>query len=140
MGGVCICDSCTCRPVLAVFVILVTICLVHCSESPAAFGKLHQRGSQWAVGHLMGKKSIENLPALQDTNQDSDDLTASERGVTQSRYEGLIGVLMQHKKQRQMAMNDDLFRRGWREEDRDYLREMPHLFLLASKLQDNDYT
>lgn len=77
----------------------------------------------------MGKKSIETLPALHDTNQDSDDLTASETGVTESRYGGLMDALMQHKSQRPMEMKpNDLFRRGWREEDRDkYHREVSYL-------------
>ncbi|KAF7670414.1 hypothetical protein LDENG_00124750 [Lucifuga dentata] len=95
------------------------------------------RGNHWAVGHLMGKKSIESLP---DTTQDSHYLTASDTGVTADQYEGLMGALMQHRSQRQTAPND-LLHRGWREEDRDkYLREIPHFLLLALKLQDRDST
>lgn len=77
-------------------------------------------------GHLMGKKSIESQPELQETNHDSDYLTSSETaGVT----ERLIEALMQQKSQKQTVPQtaDRLLRlySRWREEDRDkYLREV----------------
>ncbi|KAM7392712.1 hypothetical protein PAMA_007708 [Pampus argenteus] len=54
-------------------------------------------------GHLMGKKSIEILPDLQDTNQNSDYFTSSETaGVTElDRYERLMEALLQQKNQKQ---------------------------------------
>ncbi|XP_067430639.1 gastrin-releasing peptide [Thunnus thynnus] len=142
MGGVCLC----CRPVWPVFMILASLpCMLHCSENPAAaVGKMYPRGNHWAVGHLMGKKSIESPKELQDTNQDSDYLTPSETaGVIElDRYEGLMEALLQQKNQKQtMPQTADRLlwlRSGWREEDRDkYLREMSDLLLLASKLQDD---
>ncbi|XP_051268561.1 gastrin-releasing peptide [Dicentrarchus labrax] len=147
MGGGCICYSWTCRPVWPVFIILATIpCMLYCSESPAAVvGKMYPRGNHWAVGHLMGKKSIESLPELQEPN--SDYHTPSETsGVTElDRYERLMEALMQQKNQKKMMPQtaDRLLRlrSGWRGEDRDkYLREMSDLLLLALKLQDNDST
>ncbi|XP_028456903.1 gastrin-releasing peptide isoform X2 [Perca flavescens] len=93
-------------------------------------------------GHLMGKKSIESLPELQETNHDSDYLTPLETvGVT----ERLMEALMQQKNQEQTTPQtaDRLLRlqSSWREEDRDkYLREMSKLLLLALKLQDNEST
>ncbi|XP_070781372.1 gastrin-releasing peptide [Enoplosus armatus] len=147
MGGVCMCYAWTCRPVWPLFMILATApCLLYCSESPAAaVGKMYPRGNHWAVGHLMGKKSIESLPELQERN--SDYLTPSDTaGVTElDRSERLMEALLQHKNQNQMTPQtaDRLLRlrSGWREEDRDkYLREMSDLLLLALKLQDNDST
>ncbi|GAA6230064.1 gastrin-releasing peptide [Lates japonicus] len=149
MGGVCLCYSWTCRPVWPVFIILATIpCMLHSSESPAAVvGKMYPRGNHWAVGHLMGKKSVETLPELQETNPDSNYLTPSETaGVTElDRFERLIEALLQRESQKQMRLQtaDRLLRlrSGWRQEDRDkYLREMSDLLLLALKLQGNDST
>ncbi|KAL7377377.1 hypothetical protein ABVT39_026601 [Epinephelus coioides] len=103
---------------------------------------MYPRGNHWAVGHLMGKKSIESQPELQETNHDSDYLMSSETaGVT----ERLIEALMQQKSQKQTVPQtaDRLLRlySRWREEDRDkYLREMSDLLLLALKLQDSDST
>ncbi|XP_076613398.1 gastrin-releasing peptide [Chaetodon auriga] len=147
MGGECACCSGTCRPVWPLFLILASIpCMLHCSESPAAAaGKMYPRGNHWAVGHLMGKKSIENLPELQ--GMSSDYLTPSETaGATElHQYESLMEALMQRKNQKQKTPQtaDSLLglRSGWREEDRDkYLREMSDLLLLALKLQDSDST
>ncbi|XP_031173724.1 gastrin-releasing peptide [Sander lucioperca] len=144
MGGVCLCFLWTCRPVWPLFIILATIpCVLYCSESPAAVvGKMYPRGNHWAVGHLMGKKSIESLPELQETNHDSDYLTPLETaGVT----ERLMEALMQQKNQEQTTPQtaDRLLwlQSGWREEDRDkYLREMSNLLLLALKLRDSEST
>ncbi|XP_041816840.1 gastrin-releasing peptide [Chelmon rostratus] len=147
MGGVCMCCSWTCRPVWPVFLILASIpCMLHCSEGPAAAaGKMYPRGNHWAVGHLMGKKSIENLPELQ--GRRSDYLTPSETaGATKlDQYERLMEAPMQQTNQKQMMPQtaDSLLslRSGWREEDRDkYLREMSDLLLLALKLQEHDST
>nr|XP_046231540.1 gastrin-releasing peptide [Scatophagus argus] len=142
MGGVCVCYSWTCRPVWPVFIILAAIpCMSFCSESPpAAVGKMYPRGNHWAVGHLMGKKSIESLSELQETH--SEYLRASETpGLTElNRYRGLMEALMQRKNQKQMTPQT-ADRQLWREEDRDkYLREMSDLFLLAVKLQGDDST
>lgn len=88
-------------------------------------------------GHLMGKKSIESLPVLQETN--SDYLTPSETaGVTDlDRYEHLMEALMQQKNQNQMMPQtaDRLLRlrSGWRQEDRDkYLREVSLWIVLSA--------
>uniref|UniRef100_A0A3Q0SRX7 Gastrin-releasing peptide n=1 Tax=Amphilophus citrinellus TaxID=61819 RepID=A0A3Q0SRX7_AMPCI len=122
MGGECLCYSWTCRPVWPVFIILATVpCILNCSESPAAVvGKMYPRGNHWAVGHLMGKKSIEE----QGVNPDSDYLTPSKIArVT----EHLMEALMQPKNPKQMIPQsaDRLLRRYWREEDREkYLTEV----------------
>ena len=82
-------------------------------------------------GHLMGKKSIESLPELQQTNRDSDHLPPSETaGVT----ERLMEARMQHKNQKQTMQQtaDRLLQlhSGWREEERDkYLREVSSTLL-----------
>ncbi|KAK9532503.1 hypothetical protein VZT92_009884 [Zoarces viviparus] len=144
MGGVCECCSWSCRPLWTLFIMLATIpCMLRCSESPAAVdGKMYPRGNHWAVGHLMGKKSIESPPVLQETNHDGDYLPPSQTaGVT----ERLMEAAMLQKNQRQTMPQtaDGLLRLhgGWRGEDRDkYLREMSDLLLLALKLRDNDST
>ncbi|XP_040013816.1 gastrin-releasing peptide [Xiphias gladius] len=144
MGGRCLCCSWTCRPVWPILIILATTpCMLHCSESPAAaVGKMYPRGNHWAVGHLMGKKSIESLPERQETN-----LKPSEAaGVTQlDRDQRLMEAPVQQKNQKQMKPHsaDTLLRlrSGRKEEDRDeYLREMSDVLLLALKLQHNDST
>ncbi|XP_073334328.1 gastrin-releasing peptide [Pagrus major] len=144
MGGVCVCSSWTCRPVWPVFLMLATIpCMLDCSESPAAVvGKMYPRGNHWAVGHLMGKKSIESL---QETNSDYLTPSATAGLTVMEQYNGLMEALMQQKNQKQkMPQTADRLlrmRSGWREEDRDkYLREMSELLLLALKLQDKDST
>uniref|UniRef100_A0A8D2ZZT9 Gastrin-releasing peptide n=1 Tax=Scophthalmus maximus TaxID=52904 RepID=A0A8D2ZZT9_SCOMX len=134
MGGVCLCCSWTCRPVWPLFIILATLpCVLHCSESPAAAGaaKVYPRGNHWAVGHLMGKKSVESLPEQREANPDGDYLATSEgAGVTElDRYQPLMEALLQQKNQNQMKPKaaDGLLRllSSWREEDRDkYLREV----------------
>ncbi|XP_070707218.1 gastrin-releasing peptide [Pempheris klunzingeri] len=147
MGGVCLCYSWTSRPVWPLFIVLATVpCMLLCSESPAAgVGKMYPRGNHWAVGHLMGKKSIESLPGLQETN--SDHLTPSETtGATElDRHGHLMAAMLQKKNQKQMMPQtaDELLRprSGWREEDRNkYLRKMTDLLLLALRVQDNDST
>ncbi|XP_054467824.1 gastrin-releasing peptide [Anoplopoma fimbria] len=143
MGGVCESCSWSCRPVWPLFIILVTIpCMLHCSESPAAVGKMYPRGNHWAVGHLMGKKSTESLPGPTETNHDSEYLQPSDTAVVTER---LMEALMQQKNQKQTMPEtaDRLLwlHSGWREEDRDkYLREKSDLLLLALKLRDNNST
>ncbi|XP_006789126.1 gastrin-releasing peptide [Neolamprologus brichardi] len=139
MGGECLWYSWTCRPVWPVLIILATVpCILNCSESPAAVvGKMYPRGNHWAVGHLMGKKSIEEE---QEVNPDRDYLTALKPArLTQH----LMQALMQPENPNQMMPQtaDRLLQRQWREEDREnYLAEMSDLLLLALKLQDSDST
>nr|XP_020456534.1 gastrin-releasing peptide-like [Monopterus albus] len=141
MGGVCLYCPWTCRRLWPLFIFLTAIpCGFHCSQNPP-------RGNQWAVGHLMGKKSIESLTELQESNPDSAYLTSSETaGVTElGRYEHLMQALMQLKNQKPIEPQtaDRLLhlQGDWREEGRDkYLREMSDLLLLALKLQDSDST
>lgn len=80
-------------------------------------------------GHLMGKKSIESLPELQETNGDY--LTPSEtaRLTELDRYQALLEALMQQKNQQQMMPKTAKgvllrLRSGRREEEREYLREV----------------
>uniref|UniRef100_A0A669D4Z9 Gastrin-releasing peptide n=1 Tax=Oreochromis niloticus TaxID=8128 RepID=A0A669D4Z9_ORENI len=111
------------EPVWPVLIILATVpCILNCSESPAAVvGKMYPRGNHWAVGHLMGKKSIEEE---QEVNPDSDYLTALKAArLTQI----LMQALMQPQNPNQMMPQtaDRLLQRHWREEDREkYLAEV----------------
>ncbi|KAJ4926046.1 hypothetical protein JOQ06_008230 [Pogonophryne albipinna] len=133
MGGVCVWYSWTCRPMWPLFIILATMpCMLHSSESPAAaVGKMYPRGNHWAVGHLMGKKSIEPLQ-----ESEGERVYLSPAGVT----ERLLEALMQQKEQKP-ADRLLLLHSGWRQEERDkYLREMSNLLLLALKLRDNGST
>uniref|UniRef100_A0A3Q1GLS5 Gastrin-releasing peptide n=1 Tax=Acanthochromis polyacanthus TaxID=80966 RepID=A0A3Q1GLS5_9TELE len=146
MGGVCLCCSWTCRPVWPLFILLAAFtCVLHCSESPVAVaGKVYPRGNHWAVGHLMGKKSIGSLLELQKANQDSDQLTppqTAKRLPELERYEHLMEALLHPKNQKQtkqLHTADSLRHSSWREEDREkYLRKMSHMLLLDWKRQDN---
>ncbi|KAK5852179.1 hypothetical protein PBY51_023670 [Eleginops maclovinus] len=136
MGGVCVCYSWSCGPMWPLFIILATMpCMLHSSESPAAVvGKMYPRGNHWAVGHLMGKKSIE---PLQESDGERVYLTPSETaGVTERLLEALMQQMDQKPADRLLVLHSD-----WREEDRDkYLREMSNLLLLALKLRDNGST
>ncbi|XP_041826386.1 gastrin-releasing peptide isoform X2 [Melanotaenia boesemani] len=101
---------------------------------------MYPRGNHWAVGHLMGKKSIKSQPELQEAHTDKDYLTPSEsvRISELDRHQTPVGAL-QPKNQKHMNPRRLLqFHRSWREEERaEYLQEMSDLLLLALKLQDN---
>uniref|UniRef100_A0A3Q3VMK9 Gastrin-releasing peptide n=1 Tax=Mola mola TaxID=94237 RepID=A0A3Q3VMK9_MOLML len=135
MGDIFTYFSWTCRPAWPLFIILMMIpCMLYCSESPPApAGKMYPRGNHWAVGHLMGKKS---LPVLQETN--SDFLVPSENFADLDRYQGVLQALMRQKNAQKMRSEsaDRLLglRSGWGEEDRDkYLREVS-VWLVSSPL------
>uniref|UniRef100_A0A665WV56 Uncharacterized protein n=1 Tax=Echeneis naucrates TaxID=173247 RepID=A0A665WV56_ECHNA len=131
MGGVCLCYSWTCRSVWPVFIMLVTLpCLMDCSQSPAAAaGKVYPGRNHWAVGHLMGKKSIEVQPELK-TDPDSDHLQSP--GTAEVTLLGqdvrLMATLAQQNNLKQMKpQTADGLRlwSSWREEDGDkYPREV----------------
>uniref|UniRef100_A0A1A8IW41 Gastrin-releasing peptide n=1 Tax=Nothobranchius kuhntae TaxID=321403 RepID=A0A1A8IW41_NOTKU len=138
MGGVCRCYSWTCRPLWPLFMFLAAAPgLLLCSENPAeVVGKMYPRGNHWAVGHLMGKKSIKSLPEQQETNSYSLYLTPShsarisERDQQEPPLENL-------PTQRQRTLQR-LFHSIWREVDGEkHLQEMSNLLLLALKLQEN---
>ncbi|TWW66609.1 gastrin-releasing peptide [Takifugu rubripes] len=135
MGGVCACFSRSCRPLWPLFIILAALpLLLDCSETSAAVvGKMYPRGNHWAVGHLMGKKS---LPVVQETN--SDYITSSEtaRVTEMDRYQGLLEALMLPKnpqRDKKPKTAENLLA-----EEAKYLREVSNLLLLALKLRDED--
>ncbi|XP_037548324.1 gastrin-releasing peptide [Nematolebias whitei] len=135
MGGASLCSSWTCRPLWPLLIFLAASPgFSLCSEAPAAaVGKMYARGHHWAVGHLMGKKSIENL---QEPNTSS--LTPSQSVWTfeLDLREGPAEVLPKNKKQNTLQK---LLHHSWRAGDSaKHLQEMSHLLLLALKLQDND--
>ncbi|KAM8827488.1 gastrin-releasing peptide [Spinachia spinachia] len=142
MGAVCGC-SWWCRPTWRLFLLLATVpCVLLHSESPAAVvGKVYPRGKHWAVGHLMGKKSIEVLPVPRQTNPDSHYLHLPETpGATLHLMEARMPLRTQRQTMPRAA--SWLLRlRGWREEERDtYLRGMSDLLRLALKLRDQEST
>ncbi|XP_069026599.1 gastrin-releasing peptide isoform X2 [Embiotoca jacksoni] len=100
---------------------------------------MYPRGNHWAVGHLMGKKS------LHEANRDSDYLSPRSKPAGVTVLEHLMEALMQPKNQKQMIPQtaDSLLRlhSSWRDEDREkYLGKMKDLLLLALRLQDNNST
>ncbi|XP_029921849.1 gastrin-releasing peptide [Myripristis murdjan] len=146
MGEVCTCSSWICRQVLPAVLILAAVAgAVRCSDSPAAVGgKMYPRGNHWAVGHLMGKKSIESLPGLHDSNRDY--LPPLERGGNDvlHRYELMPAVfralshLRSHSRTLHTADRLHVLRSRGVEEDRDKcLREMSELLLLVLNLRDS---
>ncbi|CAN9504285.1 unnamed protein product [Ophioblennius macclurei] len=146
MGGECWCCSWTCRPVRPLFILLAAVpVMLHSSQSPAApVGKIYSRGNHWAVGHLMGKKSIESPSELQKTNVIRHYLTPSEQDGNQ-RSERLMEALMHPKNQEPMVPSraERMVRLhgSWREEDREkHLGEMSKLLHLALELRESDST
>ncbi|XP_040054528.2 gastrin-releasing peptide [Gasterosteus aculeatus] len=143
MGGVCGC-SWSCRPMWRLFILLATVpCLLLSAGSPAAVvGKVYPRGKHWAVGHLMGKKSIESLPVLRQTNAEGHYLRLpGAPGATQRLTEAVMPQRSQKRTMPRAAGWLLRMRSGWREEERDkYLREMSDLLLLALKLRDQEPT
>ncbi|XP_024155561.1 gastrin-releasing peptide [Oryzias melastigma] len=126
MGGECICCAWICRPLWTLFILLAaTPCFLHCSENPAAVGgKMYPRGNHWAVGHLMGKKSIKSLPDMQ---------SKAVRMSELDRLDGSVDAAEQTTPERLHQLQ------SMREEfGTKYPREMTNLFLLALKLQDHD--
>ncbi|KAF3701942.1 Gastrin-releasing peptide [Channa argus] len=143
MAGVCLCYSRTCRPVWSVLIFLAAApFMLDCLQSPApVVGKMYPRGNHWAVGHLMGKKSSESLPDVQESDPDSDYLTPPKTaGVSElDQYQQLMQKRNQKQMKPQSANRLPRMGRSWREENRDkYLREMSDLLLLAVQLQDRD--
>ncbi|KAM9820852.1 gastrin-releasing peptide [Neosynchiropus ocellatus] len=143
MAALCLCPSWMCRPAWALFVMLVTFPSVfHCSDDPPAPEKMYPRGNHWAVGHLMGKKSIGSPPKVLDT----DDFTSSDSETSELlTIKHLLEALVLQKSHKRMSTTADKrlrwIRSGWREKDRDdNLQEMSDLLLLLMKLQESDST
>ncbi|XP_061589249.1 gastrin-releasing peptide [Cololabis saira] len=141
MGGECLCFSWTCRPLWPVFAVLALIpCLLHCSTPAPVVGKMYPRGNHWAVGHLMGKKSIKSLAQLKET-VDSGYLTPSEavRVSDQDRQERPIKALQPKTQKQMIPQRLHQLHSSWREEDTaKYLREVSELFFLALELKENE--
>ncbi|XP_038130838.1 gastrin-releasing peptide isoform X1 [Cyprinodon tularosa] len=130
MCAVRLCYPWSYRALWSVFIILAAApCFLRCSEKPALVGKMYPRGNHWAVGHLMGKKS---LPEKQQVNLDYITLSQSDRIVDQDQTVKALSP----KKQLTILQLLHNNKRG--EYKGKYLQEMLHLFLLALKLQDNE--
>ncbi|CAG5867573.1 unnamed protein product [Menidia menidia] len=143
MRAVCVCYSWTCRPLWPVLIFLAAMpCFSQCSESPATVvGKMYPRGNHWAVGHLMGKKSIHKQPTLQEANLGRDYLTPSEPvQIYKLDQNKQPTVALQPKKPKQRVPHRlPRLHSGRREEGRDeYHRELSDLLHLALKLKDSD--
>ncbi|MEQ2232249.1 hypothetical protein ILYODFUR_009250 [Ilyodon furcidens] len=135
MCAVRLCFSWSCRALCPVFIILAAApCLLRCSERPAlVVGKMYPRGNHWAVGHLMGKKSIKSLPEQQQVNLDyltffqSDKIFDKDQTVED----------LSSKIKRQTILRK-LFHNNRKEDNRGkHPREMLDL-LLALKLKENE--
>ncbi|XP_021175395.2 gastrin-releasing peptide [Fundulus heteroclitus] len=130
------CSACSCRTFWPVFIILAAApCLLLCSERPAlVVGKMYPRGNHWAVGHLMGKKSIKSLPEERQVNLDYLMLSQSDRIFDQDQtVEGFS------QKNQGQTIPLRLLHNRRREDNRGkHLKEMSDLLLLALRLQDNE--
>ncbi|XP_053709732.1 gastrin-releasing peptide [Synchiropus splendidus] len=140
-----LCASWMCRAAWPLFIVLLTFPSVsHCSDNPPAPEKMYPRGNHWAVGHLMGKKSVGSQPRVQDT--DDRTVTSSDSEMSELlTIKHLLEALMLQKSSKQMTTTADKrlrwSRSGWRDKDRnDYLQEMSDLLLLMRKLQESDST
>ncbi|XP_030198194.1 gastrin-releasing peptide [Gadus morhua] len=154
MGDECVSFSWTYRQLLPMLLILGTFsCMGQCSQSPPALlSKSYPRGNHWAVGHLMGRKSVEMLPEPPVYEQDGDDpLTSLERRETpleQPQYPSKLDrdVFGSSPANRRLqgphgADRRHLERTRSREEVRvKPLREMPDLLLLGLHLKNGGST
>ncbi|XP_031434082.1 gastrin-releasing peptide [Clupea harengus] len=66
-----------CRDLIALFIILTSVV---CEDQLDNAGKMYPRGNHWAVGHLMGKKSTDNLIESQERDRDMGQFVASPTG------------------------------------------------------------
>ncbi|XP_033845949.1 gastrin-releasing peptide [Periophthalmus magnuspinnatus] len=136
-----LCSSWTCRPFLPLFIVLAAMsCVFHSIESPAP-GKMYPRGNHWAVGHLMGKKSINSFATLQQSDPSSENLRASRtEEVTEPQRYARLMQQKSHKLKLPQTHSLALPHSRRRREDRyKYLREITDLLLLALKLQENEF-
>ncbi|XP_055720238.1 gastrin-releasing peptide [Salvelinus fontinalis] len=151
-----LCHAWTYKPSLSIAIILVSIsCLVHCSENAGAIGKVFPRGNHWAVGHLMGKKSLDSLSGSEDSSN-RDNIPSSEEDRLLDRYvqpsklvQGFIRTLggLENKRQSQTQRQGQehvLSRMGvlkttkWEETDRHrYLKQLTDLIRLAFNMKEN---
>ncbi|KAM8871911.1 gastrin-releasing peptide [Synchiropus picturatus] len=133
-----------CRAAWPLFIVLLTLASVsRCSDNPPAPEKMYPRGNHWAVGHLMGKKSVGSQPRVQDTDDGS--VTSSDSEMSELlTIKHLLEALMLQKTSKQMTTVADKrlrwSRSGWRDKDRTYLQQMSDLLLLMRKLQESDST
>ncbi|XP_055010080.1 gastrin-releasing peptide [Boleophthalmus pectinirostris] len=105
-------------------------------ESPVP-GKMYPRGNHWAVGHLMGKKSVSSFATLQQSDHNSDNLR-DWRTEEATQYARLMQRKTHQLKAAQMHNLALLHSRRRRVDRYKYLREINDLLLLTLKLQEND--
>uniref|UniRef100_A0AAV2IXL3 Gastrin-releasing peptide n=1 Tax=Knipowitschia caucasica TaxID=637954 RepID=A0AAV2IXL3_KNICA len=84
---------------------------------------MYPRGNHWAVGHLMGKKSVKGAASLQRADYEHDVIRASRTEEAAPRLQRRTHTLQP-------------LRSRWRRENL-YLREIIDLLLMALKLQEN---
>ncbi|XP_021478280.2 gastrin-releasing peptide isoform X2 [Oncorhynchus mykiss] len=151
-----LCYAWTYKPFLSIAIILVSILfMAHCSENTGAIGKVFPRGNHWAVGHLMGKKSLDSLSGSEDSSN-RDNIPSSEEDTLLDRYvqpsklvQGFIRTLwgLENKRQNQTQRQGQehvLSRMGvlkttkWEETDRHrYLKQLTDLIRLAFNMKEN---
>ncbi|CAB1318197.1 unnamed protein product [Coregonus sp. 'balchen'] len=151
-----LCHAWTYKPSLLIVIILLSIsCMVHCSENVGSIGKVYPRGNHWAVGHLMGKKSLDRLSGSEESsNRDSDYRyrPSTEKDKLLDRYvqpsklvrpfiRALGGLDNQNQRHEQGQAPSRLAlpkTRQWEETDRDrYLKQLTDLIRLAFKMKEN---
>ncbi|XP_014324102.1 gastrin-releasing peptide [Xiphophorus maculatus] len=136
MCAVRLCYSWSCRALWPIFIILAAApCLLRCSERPAlVVGKMYPRGNHWAVGHLMGKKSITSLPGQQQEYLDYLTLSQSDKILDQDQ----TVKEMSAENQKQTVLRT-LLHNNRREGNRGkHLREVLDLLVLTLKQQDSE--
>ncbi|XP_013994369.1 gastrin-releasing peptide [Salmo salar] len=151
-----LCHAWTYKPSLSIAIILVSIAsMAHCSENAGAIGKVFPRGNHWAVGHLMGKKSLDSLSGSEDSSN-MDNIPSSEEDKLLDRYvqpsklvQDFIRILggLENKRQSQTQRQGQehvLSRMGvlkttkWEETDRHrYLKQLTDLIRLAFNMKEN---
>ncbi|XP_054908267.1 gastrin-releasing peptide [Poeciliopsis prolifica] len=131
-----LCYSWSCRALWPVFIILAAApCLLRCAERPAAsvVGKMYPRGNHWAVGHLMGKKSITSLPARQQEHLDYLTLSQSDEIFDQDQT-----VKEMSAESQEQTVLRKLLHSNRRDNRGKHLREVLDLLILTLKQRDSE--
>ncbi|XP_067107183.1 gastrin-releasing peptide [Osmerus mordax] len=126
------------KPSSSMVVILLSItCVMQCSENPATIENVYPRGNHWAVGHLMGKKSLDGLSGAEERAQASDHVRLPEENKRPSRLYG--SLLLGQEAQRQPPLRLALFRsRQQEQQERDvFIQQLESLLLQVLNTKEN---
>nr|XP_033789438.1 gastrin-releasing peptide isoform X2 [Geotrypetes seraphini] len=101
----------------------------------ALLSRIYPRGSHWAVGHLMGKKSTDELP---DIYKGADTIPSSKFPENFKQLEGskqlklifknLLDLIDENRSAQALRETLPLYNRKWEAEDSNSLKEIPRVY------------